>query len=97
MKMLSSLKMAQQKLINSHAISGVAILTVDDKIEDQNLIPKWYADDEKVAGDLESLGIVLYELNELGGAFGYNVIKCHPIIEQEFLLQEVNNFFGMRF
>ena len=34
---------------------GVAILPVDNNIEDQNLICKWYEDDGNFAGDHESL------------------------------------------
>ena len=50
---------ANTKWSYSHAMYGVATLIVNDTIEVKNLIHNWYAADWKVAGDLESLGIVL--------------------------------------
>ena len=54
---------------------------------------KWYADDGNVTGSLESLQIVLDKLYEHGGAFGYNVIKCHLITKPEFV-QKANKVFA---
>ena len=75
------------------AMYGVATLPLIDMLEDQNLTHKWYADDGYVAGSLESLRIALDKLYEHGGAFGYNVIKCHLITKPEFV-QKANKVFS---
>ena len=67
------------------AMYGVTTLPLIDMLEDQNLTHKWYTDDSNVAGSLESLRIVLDKLYEHGGAFGYNMIKCHLITKPEFV------------
>ena len=54
-----------------------------DTLEDQNLNNKWYADDGNTAGSLKSLCIPLDELNEHGGAFCYNVLKCNLVTKPE--------------
>ena len=64
-------------------------------LEDQNLTHKWYADYGYVAGTLESLQIVLDKLYEHGGAFGYNVIKCHLITKLEFVQKSNKVFSGL--
>ena len=74
---------------------GVATLPLIDMLEDQNLTLKWYADDGNVAGSLQSLRIVLDKLYEHGGAFGYNVIKCHLTTKPEFVQKAKKVFSGL--
>ena len=57
---------------------------------------KWHADDNNVAGSLESLPIVLNKLNERGSAFGYSVIKCDLITKPELVPKANKIFFGIR-
>ena len=71
----------------------MATLPLIDKLEDQNLTHKWCADDGNVAGRLESLRIVLDKLYEHGGAFGYNMNKCHLITKLKFV-QKANKVFS---
>ena len=77
------------------AMYGVATLPLIDTLEDQTLTQKWYADDGNMAGSLESRRIVLYKLYEHGGAFGYNVIKCHLITKPEFVEKTNKVFSGL--
>ena len=74
------------------AMYGVATLPLMYMFYDQNITHKWYADDSNVAGSLESLRIVLDKLNEQGGAFGYNVTKCHLFKVSE-IVQKANKVF----
>ena len=78
------------------AMCEVATLPLIDMLEDQNLTHKWYADDGNLADSLESLQIVLDKLYEHGAAFGYNVIKCHPITKPELGSEGKQSFFGIR-
>ena len=75
------------------AMYGVATIPLIHMLEDQNLTHKWYADDGNMAGSLESLRIMLDKLYEHGGAFGYNVTKCHLITKPEFV-QKANKVFS---
>ena len=74
---------------------GVAEFPIIDMLENQNLTHKWYADNGNVAGIFESLRIVLEKLYEGGGAFGYNVIKCHLITKPDFNQKANTIFLGL--
>ena len=52
------------------AMYGIGTLSLIDRVENQNLTHKGYADDGNVAGSLESMRIVLDKLFEQGSAFG---------------------------
>ena len=74
------------------AMYGVVILPLVDMLNGQNLTRKSYSDNNNMAGCLRSLIIVLDKLNEYGGEFGYNVIKCDLDTKLEFV-QKVNKIF----
>ena len=58
---------------------------IDMMVDDQNLTPKWQADDDNVAGSFESLQFLAHNFYEHGGALVYNVIKFHLITKLEFV------------
>ena len=76
------------------ATYGLAILPLIEKVSDDNLIQKWYADDGNAAGSVEALKVLLSKLKLHGPSFGYNVIKCHFITEAEFVNDAKNVFKG---
>ena len=67
------------------AMYGLAILPLIEKVSDDNLIQKWYADDGNAAGSVEALKVLLSKLKLHGPPFGYNVIKCHLITKAGFV------------
>ena len=66
------------------AMYGLAILHLIQKVSDDNLIQKWYADDGNAAGSVKALKF-LSKLKLHGPSFGYNVIKYHLITKAEFV------------
>ena len=76
------------------AMYGLAILPLIEKVSDDNLIQKWYADDGNAAGSVEALKVLLSKLKLHGPSFGYNVIKCHLITKAEFVNDAKNVFKG---
>ena len=76
----------------SMAMNGVAILSLIDMLEDQNLTHKWHADEGNVAGSLESVQFLLVKFNKHGDAYAYNVFKCHLFTAAEFVQKAKKNF-----
>ena len=76
------------------AMYGLAILPLIEKVSDDNLIQKWYADDGNAAGSVEALKVLLSNLKLHGPSFGYNVIKCHLITKAEVVSDAKNVFKG---
>ena len=74
------------------AMYGLATLELIDKLEDQNLTQKRYADHGNMSGSLESLQLVVDKLYGQGGAFGFNVIKCHLITKAEYVQKKKKVF-----
>ena len=77
------------------AMYGLAIFSVIDMFEDQNLTHNWYAHDGTVAGSFEARRIVLDRLNEHGRVFDYKMIQCH-LITKRFCSESKQKFFRMR-
>ena len=76
------------------AMYGLAIFPLIEKVSDDNLIQKWYADDGNAAGSVEAPKVLLSKLKLHGSSFGYNVIKCHFITKAEFVNDAKNVFKG---
>ena len=76
------------------AMYGLAILRLIEKISDENLIQKWYADDGDTAGLVEAQELLLLKLKLHAPSCGYNVIKCHLITKAEFVNGAKNVFKG---
>ena len=75
------------------AVYGLAILPLIEKVSDDKLIQKWYADDGNAAGSVKALKVLLSKLKLHGPSFGYNVIKCHLITKAEFVSDAKKNVF----
>ena len=65
----------------------MAILPLIDMLEDKkNLTHEWYTIEGNVSVCLVSVRVVPDKPNELGSAYGYNVIKCHLIKANKLIL-----------
>ena len=65
------------------AMYGIAIIPLIERLENDEICQKWYADDGSAVGNLDDLKVTLEKVIEHGKAFGYYVksSKCKLIVK----------------
>ena len=78
------------------AMYGVAIIPLIRKLETQDVLQKWFADDGNAVGSLKNLRKILDVVETTGKGFGYVVkpSKCHLVCKPEYVEEAKEIFRG---
>ena len=79
------------------AMYGIAVFPLIERVENEQKLKRWYADDGSVSGKLEDLRRILDNAIKHGKHFGYKEkpSKCHPIAKEASLSTARTIFHGI--